>query len=135
MPIAFIARCIGSELVADCRAAVIAVQQLPLPIQRRSPGPAPPAVACIQVDGGRIQLRPRAAEPHSADSWWRETKVSCLLAMTSEMHVEDPTPHLPETLIDPAQMAEISREIKAFLGAAEPLEPAPEAVERVPLRK
>jgi hypothetical protein len=123
---------IGSERVADRRAAVIAVQQLPLPSQRQSPGPAPPAVACIQVDGGRIQLRPRTAEPQSADSWWRETKVGCLLAMTSEMHVADPTPEIPKTFIDPARMAEISREIKGFSGAAEPLELAPEEPGRAP---
>ena len=123
---------VGGERVADSGAAVTAYQQLPLPQQRQSPGPAPPEVACIQADGGRIQLRPRAAAPHSADSWWRETKVGCLLAMTSAVHVEDPTPNLPETFVDPARMAKISREIKGFSGAAEPLDPVPDEPERAP---
>jgi hypothetical protein len=127
-----VAQRIGGERVADSRAAVTAYQQLSLPRQRRSPGPAPPEVACIQADGGRIQMRPRDAAPHSADSWWRETKVGCLLAMTSEVHVEDPTPILPETFVDPARMAKIAREIKGFSGEAEPLEPAPDEPERAP---
>jgi hypothetical protein len=117
---------IGSERVADSRAAVTAYQPLSLPQQQRSPGPTPPEVACIQADGGRIQMRPRDAAPNSADSWWRETKVGCLLAMTSDVHGEDPTPDLPETFVDPARMATIAREIKGFSGEAEPLEPAPE---------
>lgn len=122
----------GGERVADSRAAVAAYQQLPLPQQRQSPGPAPPEVACIQADGGRIQMRPRTAEPNSAESWWRETKVGCLLAMTSEVHVEDPTPNIPETFVDPARMAKISREIKGFAGEAEPLDPVPDEPERAP---
>jgi len=123
---------VGGERVADSRAAVTAYQQLSLPEQRRSPGPAPPEVACIQADGGRIQLRPRDAEANSADSWWRETKVGCLLSMISEVHAEDPTPELPETFVDPARMADISREIKGFSGEAEPPEPATEEPARAP---
>jgi hypothetical protein len=78
-------------------------------------------VACVQADGGRVQIRPRDAKTGAADSWWRETKVGCLLAMSSRRQAEDPAPTLPETFADPAQMAAISREIKGFVaeGAAE----------------
>lgn len=107
---------IGGERVADSRAAAAAYQQLPLPRRRASPGPAPPEVACIQADGGRLQMRPRGDEPHAADSWWRETKVGCLLAMTSAPQADDPAPHVPETFVDPARMAKLSREIKGFSG-------------------
>ena len=103
---------IGGERVADSRAAATTYQQLPLPSRQQSPGPAPPDVACIQADGGRIQIRPRDREPNAADSWWRETKVGCLLAMTSDQHALDPAPDIPETFVDHAAMAKISREIK-----------------------
>lgn len=123
-----VAQRIGSERVADSRAAVTAYQHVPLPRWQDSPGPAPPDVACIQADGGRIQIRPRDRAPQSADSWWRETKVGCLLAMTSDQHAQDPTPQLPEVFVDRAAMAKISREIKGFsadgtAGEAVPTEP------------
>lgn len=105
---------VGNERVADRRAAAIAYRQLPLPQQRLSPGPAPPAVACVQADGGRIQLRPRGRQSSEADSWWRETKVGCLLAMTSDRHREDPVPVIPETFLDLARMAQLAREIQGF---------------------
>jgi hypothetical protein len=108
------ARRIGSERLADSQAAMATYQQLPLPSRQQSPGPAPPDVACIQADGGRIQIRPRDREPNAADSWWRETKVGCLLAMTSERHALDPAPDIPEAFVDRSAMAKISREIKGF---------------------
>lgn len=109
---------VGAERVADRRVAAIAYRDLPLPQQRESPGPAPPDVACVQADGGRIQIRPRALESRDSDSWWRETKVGCLLAMTSDRHAADPAPQVPEAFVDPARMAKISREIKGFSGDA-----------------
>lgn len=109
-----VAQRIGGERVAASRAAARVYRHLPLPSRRHSPGPAPPDVACVQADGGRIQIRPRSAEPNAADSWWRETKVGCLLSMTSAQQAVDPTPELPETFVDPDRMAQISREIKGF---------------------
>lgn len=119
---------VGQERIAGSRAAVTAYQQLPIPAQHRSPGPAPPDVACVQTDGGRIQIRPRAAHANESDSWWRETKVGCLLAMTSERHAEDPTPRVPEVFVDPARMAKLVREIKGF--SAEEAIPAVASEER-----
>jgi hypothetical protein len=105
---------IGSEHVADSHAAAAAYQQLPLPSRQQSPSPAPPDVACIQADGGRIQIRPRDRKPNCGDSWWRESKVGCLLAMTSDRHAQDPAPQVPQTFVDGSAMAKISREIKGF---------------------
>ncbi len=109
---------VGSERVVDRRAAAVAYRALALPQQRASPGPVPPDVACVQADGGRIQIRPRGLESRDSDSWWRETKVGCLLAMTSARHAADPAPQVPEAFVDPARMAKISREIKGFSGDA-----------------
>ena len=110
---------VGTERVADRRVAAAAYQQLPLPAQQQSPGPPAPQLACIQADGGRIQIRPRVAEaakPASQEHWWRETKVGCLLRMTSDTHAEDPRPTIPAVFVDPARMAKITQEIKGFSG-------------------
>ena len=117
---------VGDERIADGRAAASAYQQLPIPARQQSPGAAPPDVACVQTDGGRIQIRPRTASSSASDSWWRETKVGCLLAMTSDRHAEDPAPRVPETFVDPARMAKICREIKGFSGEAAAPDSAPE---------
>lgn len=122
---------VGRERIADRGAAATTYQQLPLPAQEASPGPAPPDVACVQTDGGRIQMRPRAAPSTAADSWWRETKVGCLLAMTSERHAEDPAPRVPEMFVDPARMAKLSREIKGFAGETAMSESTSEEFESV----
>jgi hypothetical protein len=120
---------VGAERVADRRAAATAYQQLSIPAQHQSPGPASPDVACVQADGGRIQIRPRVAEGNDSDSWWRETKVGCLLSMTSDTHAEDPAPRVPWVFVDPARMAKISREIKGFSGEAAAAESAPDELE------
>lgn len=121
---------IGEERVAAQQAAVAAYEQLPLPAQQQSPVALVPAVACVQMDGGRFQQRERDASPASnpeassdQDSHWREFKAGCLLSMTSEVQAEDPCPQLPETFVDPGRMREIAREIKGFTSeAAAPIE-------------
>lgn len=122
---------VGVERVADRRAVASAYQQLPIPAQQQSPGPAPPDVACVQTDGGRIQIRPRGAEAEAdrPSTWWRETKVGCLLAMTSDTHAADPTPRVPEVFVDPARMAKMVREIKGFSGEAAAPEATPDEPE------
>lgn len=109
---------IGSERVAESKARSAAYQQLGLPARRQNPTAQTPSVACVQVDGGRIQIRARqAAESTShenAKGHWRETLVGCLLSMTSEEHSEDPCPKIPQTFVDPQRMSLLGREIKGF---------------------
>jgi hypothetical protein len=131
---------IGQQRVGQSEAAVEQWRNLPIPEQLRSPGPAPPEVACVQADGGRIQIRPRAAVEHQGreerTSWWRETKVGCLLSMTSQTHPSDPAPEVPQTFVDPQRMAKITREIKGFSSPAaeeeQPSEPGDEASHEAP---
>jgi len=108
---------VGDERVAESRAAAEAYQRLTLPAQQQSPEGKAPPVACVETDGGRIQIRPRQSRetPRLADereAWWRETKVGCLLSMTSKVHANDPTPNIPATFVDRRRMAKITREIK-----------------------
>jgi len=125
------AKRIGHERVEECREAAARYEELPLPAQRESPVAQVPAVACVQMDGGRFQERERIPSKELAskipasensesdkdankDGFWCEYKAGILLSMTSEEHATDPCPELPATFRDPGKMREIAREIKGF---------------------
>jgi hypothetical protein len=124
------AKRIGEERKEECCTAAAEYEKLPLPARQTSPVDQVPAVACVQMDGGRFQQRERIARPESAlespaseigqadanskDSCWCEYKAGVLVSMTSEVHAEDPCPELPATFADPGKMREIAREIKGF---------------------
>ncbi len=113
---------IGEERVAQRKAEEAAWEALSLPEQQGSPREQVPQVACVEPDGGRIQIRNRSAEasPEKAGNetrkgrFWRETKVGCLLSMASGTFAADPCPTIPEIFVDPRRMGQISREIKGF---------------------
>lgn len=109
---------IGKERVAERDAQAAAYEALPIPAQQIAPVDQPaPAVACVQMDGGRLQLFDRAApQRNEDDTFWREMKVGCLWSMTSEASAEDPCPQLPASFVDPARMQRMVREIKGFSG-------------------
>lgn len=53
-----------------------------------------PQLAVVSVDGGRIMTRDKAGRGvHNQQ--WKETKISCLLTMSSSPFDEDPHPELP----------------------------------------
>jgi hypothetical protein len=109
---------IGDERAAERDVQAAAYEALPIPAQRSVPADQPtPAVACVQMDGGRLQLFDRA-EPqrNEDDTFWREMKVGCLWSMTSKVSAEDPCPRLPASFVDPERMRRMVREIKGFSG-------------------
>ena len=109
---------IGDERVAERDAQAAAYEAMPIPERRTVPSDQPtPMVACVQMDGGRLQLFDRA-EPqrNEDDTFWREMKVGCLWSMTSEVSAEDPCPQLPASFVDPERMRRMVREIKGFSG-------------------
>jgi hypothetical protein len=112
---------VGLERVAEVEAAAQRYQQLPLPEQQKSPVDQIPQVACVQMDGGRIQIRKR--QPNSEDGQarghWRETLVGSCLSMISSEHPTDPCPTIPVTFVDPGRMGALSREIKGFSSGEE----------------
>ena len=115
---------IGQERVAEREAEVAAWEKLPLPEQQGSPREQVPPVACVEMDGGRIQIRDRKAEEPTVEEarkgrFWRETKVGCLLSMTSAPSSADPCPVIPEVFVDPRRIGQISREIKGFSAVGE----------------
>ncbi len=124
---------IGHERVARRDEEVETFSRLPLPEQQGSPSGQAPPLACVEMDGGRIQIRDRKAKPTAKDEatdssrkgrFWRESKVGCLLSMQSETHAEDPCPTIPVVFVDPRRMNEMSREIKGFSAEAEPSDQA-----------
>ena len=122
---------IGNERVQQRDAQTAAYEELSLPAQRASPVEQVPQVACVEMDGGRLQIRQRGAKPEEPTSagFWREMKVGCLTSLRSQVSIADPCPQLPATFVDPAKMAEIVREIKGFSGAAPAAEEADEPAE------
>lgn len=109
---------IGDERVAERDAQAAAYEALPIPERRKAPADRPtPAVACVQMDGGRAQVFDRAEPQRNEDNtFWREVKVGCLWSMTSQVSVEDPCPQLPASFVDPERMQRMVREIKGFSG-------------------
>ena len=109
---------IGDERVAERDAQAAAYEALPIPERRTMPADQPaPAVACIQMDGGRLQFFDRAEPERNADeTFWREMKVGCLWSMISQVSAEDPCPQLPASFVDPERMRKMVREIKGFSG-------------------
>ena len=113
------AKRIGQERVAERDAETAAWAKLPLPEQQTSPREQVPQVACVEPDGGRLQIRDRKASEEERQAtkragFWREDKVGCLLSMASTVSEEDPCPQIPKVFVDPQRMRKISREIKGF---------------------
>ena len=134
---------IGHERVAQRAEEIERFSKLTLPEQQSSPSDQVPSLACVEMDGGRIQIRNRKTnETEDADApdtsrkgrFWRESKVGCLLSMRSETHAEDPCPTIPRTFVDPLRMNEMSREIKGFSASTETPSEAEEAMDVRPSR-
>lgn len=124
---------IGHERMARRDEEVERFTKLPLPEQQRNPIDQAPSLACVEMDGGRIQIRDRKAKPTPDDEptdssrkgrFWRESKVGCLLSMESETHAEDPCTTIPLVFVDPRRMNQMSREIKGFSAESEPADQA-----------
>lgn len=116
---------VGQQRVAEVEQSAQMYQALPLPERRKSPTGEAPSVACVQMDGGRIQIRQRVAsaeEEQQAKGHWRESLVGCCLSMTSDEHAQDPCPVIPKTFVDPVRMHDLSREIKGFSASGETVE-------------
>lgn len=80
----------------------------------------PPELACVQIDGGRIQTRQVAAGHGVFNPRWRESKNASFHRMASTSFSEDPHPELPECFSSRKNMS------KLLVGLLEdlPTEPA-----------
>jgi hypothetical protein len=110
---------VGDARLAERERAVAELQAIDLPLRRRgSSHQEAPQVAVVMMDGGRYQRRdhfaargeaqPRASQ-EGASTHWRETKVGCLLSMTSQVHEHDPCPQIPDDFVHAAVVQEIAK--------------------------
>lgn len=110
---------VGQECLEQAEASADAYQALPLPDRQKSPTAQVPQVACVMMDGGRIQVRDRHHAARDAQGYWKESLVGCCLSMVSQEQAQDPCPTLPPTFVDRERMHQLSREIKGFSAAGE----------------
>jgi hypothetical protein len=102
-------RQVGAERVAERTAAIDAWRGRPLIDKNPLPeGAAPPELAVVEMDGGRLQIRTPAAPDAAAAGaaaprprHWREDKVGCLLSMAGAAPGEDPCPEIPAVFVTP----------------------------------
>ncbi len=122
---------IGGERLEQREQQIQAFEKLPLPARRLSPVVPAPQVACVQMDGGRVQYRERdQPRPAGKEKFWREMKVGDLRTFQSEISVVDPSPSIPEVFLNRRRMEKIAREIKGFSAKRDGL---PEHAERAQL--
>ena len=119
---------IGQERTDQRDAETEAWAKLSLPEQQDSPREQVPQVACVEMDGGRLQIRNRKPSEEETQrtrraGFWREDKVGCLLSMRSTVSQEDPCPQIPQVFVNREQMRKISREIKGFCVSDEEVPP------------
>lgn len=72
-----------------------------------------PAVAVVEVDGGRLGTREPGVGPGVQQPQAKEDKIAFLLSMRSEVHTEDSQPEPPALFRDHPRVARLVRQIKA----------------------
>lgn len=94
---------VGEELAAQCQEQTAAYLDQPLPREPRCVEPTP-QLACVEVDGGRMQTRTEGSGPGVHESHWRETKNAGFFRMKTTSHTTDPHPELPRCFADQKRM-------------------------------
>jgi hypothetical protein len=82
-----------------------------------------PALAVVEVDGGRLQVRGEGEGPGAHEAAWREDKIAILATMARVASECDPEPELPACFRDRAYVEEV---IGAIGGTGPMGPPAPE---------
>jgi hypothetical protein len=114
---------------------VAAFVALPLAAKFDAPaGVAAPDLAVVMVDGGRLQIRERAAPavaqvptassefdegPADCKGFWREDKLGTLVEMKSLVHETDPCPLVPPGFLDVLRIPRLARELGKTAARAE----------------
>ena len=82
---------------------------------------APPTLAVVECDGGRIRTREPDHGPgvHLSGEGWRETKNACLIRATHQTFDADPQPEPPACFCNPQHVAKLA-ETEALSVASPP---------------
>lgn len=94
---------IGAEMTAQRDAQAAAYFNQPLPRQHALPQ-TPISLACVSIDGGRMQTRAEGGGRGVHDPHWRETKNALFSRMQSQSFASDPHPELPTCFADRQHM-------------------------------
>jgi len=70
-----------------------------------------PAVAVVEVDGGRLGTRASGAGPGVHEPQAKEDKVACLVSMRSSVHEADPQPEPPAAFRDARRVARLVQQL------------------------
>jgi len=94
---------VGAELATQRDQQTEAYASQPLP---RTPTcvASTPQLACVEVDGGRMQTRTAGQGPGVHTAHWRETKNAGFFRMKTTSHEQDPHPELPRCFASHASM-------------------------------
>ena len=100
-------------------------------VQNERPTPAAamrPALAMVQIDGGRLQIRGEGDGPGAHDASWREDKFALLATAAITVADSDPEPDLPGCFRDREYVEKLARGIagQSSLGEADPPPERPE---------
>ena len=89
---------------------------------------APPALAVVECDGGRIRCRQPGHGPgvHLDGKGWREDKNACLIRATRQTFAHDPQPEPPDCFCDPQHVAKIAQTEALSVAALQPRTPSEE---------
>ena len=94
---------IGTEMIEERDARTEAYFNAPLPRQYTQPE-MPIALACVSIDGGRMQTRTEGCGKGVHHAHWRENKNALFMRMKSDSFTCDPHPELPACFADPEKL-------------------------------
>ncbi len=94
---------VGAEMVRERETKTRAYFSQPLPRQRTQPK-TPISLACVSIDGGRMQTRTEGTGLGVQNPHWRETKNALFSRMKSDVSTSDPYPELPACYADRKRM-------------------------------
>ncbi len=102
---------VGADLARqrDEQAAAYRRRELPRGVS------APPPVAVVETDGGRLGTRQAGAGPGVQQAQAKEDKLACLVSMRSDTYDSDPQPQPPAAFRD---CRRVTRLVQQFQGAA-----------------
>jgi hypothetical protein len=84
-----------------------------------------PALAVVEVDGGRLRIRGEGEGPGAHEAAWREDKIAMLATAAITVSAADPGPELPACFRDRGYVEKLVRGIGG-LGAMSPPDPPDE---------
>ena len=86
-------------------------------------GAARPALAVVEVDGGRLQVRGEGQGPGAHEAAWREDKIAILATMAPVVSECDPEPDLPACFRDRTYVEKVIGAIGGPIGPVPPMAP------------